>query len=584
MKNTALRLWLAALCAVMLGIVSPPRALAQAPPAPRASLLDFSSIHHPVVARNGMVASQESRASDVGAMILARGGNAFDAAAATHFALAVTLPRAGPISGGGFMLVHSAETGETIAIDYKETAPAAASADMYLTEDGSVDRASLAFSRRGAGVPGLVAAIDLMLEQYGTMSLAEVIQPALEMARDGIVVTDALAQALGFAEEALSAEPAAGEIFFGADGRPLRAGDLLVQSDLAWTFQQIAEHGADAFYRGAIAERIADDMAANGGLITRADLAEYEAIERDVLWHDYKGHQLALMPPPGSGGIHIAQMLNVMERFPIEAMGAGSAAKTQIMIEAMRQAYADRSEYLGDPAFVEVPTEWLMSESYADEIASEIVPGVARDSDDIAPGTNPVTEGEETTHLTVMDSDGNVVSSTTSINFSFGSGIVVPGTGLLMNNVMGDFSASPGTPNSFGLIGGFANSIQPRKRPLSSMTPTIVFREGQPYMATGSPGGSRIITSVLQILSNVIDHDMNVHEAAVAPRIHHQWWPDLVYVEQGLSIDTRRMLQGMGYTLEVGGTQGSLQSIMWRDGIFYGSADPRRPGAGVSGN
>lgn len=584
MKRRRFRLRLAAIWLPLLLLAANP-ATGQAQAAPRASLLEPADIHHPVVARNGMVASQEARASAVGAKILAQGGNAFDAAAATHFALAVTLPRAGPISGGGFMLLHDAESNETIALDYKESAPAAAHADMFIAEDGDVDNRSLGFSRLGAGVPGLVAAIDQMLEKYGTMTLAEVIQPALEMARDGIVVTDALADALSFAHTALSAEPAAGEIFFGPDGETLRAGDLLVQSDLAWTFGEIAEHGADAFYRGSIAQKIAADMEANGGLITLEDLAGYKAIERDVLWHDYKGYQLALMPPPGSGGIHIAQMLNIMERFPLEEWGAGSAASIQIMIESMRQAYADRSEYLGDPAFVDVPSEWLMSESYASEIAAEIQPGVARDSEDVSPGTMPVRESEETTHVTVMDKDGNVVSSTTSINFSFGSGIVIPGTGLLLNNVMGDFSASPGTPNAFGLVGGFANSIQPGKRPLSSMSPTIVFRDGTPYLATGSPGGSRIITAVLQILMNVIDHGMNVHEATVAPRVHHQWLPDLVYVERGMGVDTKRLLREMGYTLEEGRrTQGSLQSIMWKDGVFYGSADPRRPGAGIAGN
>ncbi|MCG8470044.1 MAG: gamma-glutamyltransferase [Gemmatimonadetes bacterium] len=585
MKNGALRsrsgiAWLA----ILFAAVMPVGAHAQAEATTRASLLDFGSVHHPVVARNGMVASQEMRASRVGALILAQGGNAFDAAAATHFALAVSLPRAGPISGGGFMLLHSAEADETLAIDYKETAPAAAHADMFVREDGAVDRDALAFSRRGAGVPGLVAAIDLMLEKYGTMTMAEVIQPALEMARDGIVVTQSLADALSFAREALGAEPAAGEIFFRPDGSTLRAGDELVQRDLAWTLSEIAEHGADAFYRGSIAEKIVADMEARGGLITRDDLAAYRAIERDVLWHDYKGYRLALMPPPGSGGIHIAQMLNVMEHFPVEDLGPGSAAKTQIMVEAMRQAYADRSEYLGDPAFVDVPIEWLMGESYASEIAAAIEPGVARDSENISPGTLPVEEGDDTTHLTVMDKWGNVVSSTTSINFSFGSGIVIPGTGLLLNNVMGDFSASPGTPNAFGLIGGFANSIQPGKRPLSSMSPTIVFRDDTPYLATGSPGGSRIITSVLQVLSNVLDHGMNIQEATVEPRIHHQWLPDLVYVERGVSVDTKHLLRGMGYTLEEGGrTQGSLQSIMWIDGVFYGSSDPRRPGAGVAG-
>lgn len=555
-------------------------AYGQQPPA----LLEFASITHPVSAKNGMVSSQVTLASQIGVDMMKNGGNAIDAAVATGFALAVTLPRAGNIAGGGFMLIYLADKNEFVALDYKEMAPAAASRDMFVKKDGTVDTHAVRFTRKGFGVPGTVAAFAKALSDHGTMTLKEVLAPSIKAAREGIVVTEGLAGALVFAKEKLSRDPEARNIFFNADGETLKVGDMLIQSDLAWSLEQIAKHGPDAFYKGEIARLISEDMAQNGGLVTMDDMANYVVAERKPVHGSYRGHDLTIMPPPSSGGVHIIQMMNIFENFDINTMGHNSAATIHIMAEAMRQAYADRSKYLGDPDFNNIPMKWLMSKEYAQETLQKISMKKARDSKDVNPGIAPQPESPDTTHYSVIDRHGNIVSNTYSLNYSYGAGIIPKGTGILLNNVMDDFSAKPGSPNGYGLIGGEANSIAPSKRALSSMTPVIVTKDGKPFFVTGSPGGSRIITTDLQILMNVIDHNMNISAATHAPRIHHQWLPNKLYVEPGISIDTINLLKEKGHDVEQSKrTMGSTQSIMKLGDYLYGSADPRRPGAAAIG-
>ncbi len=547
-------------------------------------LLEYGSIVHPVIARNGMVVSQERLASRIGADILKNGGNAIDAAVAVGFALAVTLPRAGNLAGGGFMLIYLSEKDKFVALDYKEMAPAAAGRDMYVLPDGRVDKHTVRYTRKGFGVPGTVAAFAEALREHGTMSLERVLQPAIGLARNGITVTDDLAFSLVYAAERLAKDPEAKRIFFGKDGSPLKAGDILYQKDLAWSLEQIAQFGPDAFYQGEIAGRIANDMKNGGGLVTQEDMADYTVAKREPIRAGYKNHELVIMPPPSSGGVHIAQMLNVFKHYDLGATGHNSAAGIHLMSEAMRQAYADRSKHLGDPDFNRIPVQWLTSDAYARRTIARISPDKARSSEDVNPGVAPLPESPDTTHYSVMDKSGNVVSNTYSLNYSYGSGIVAKDTGILLNNVMDDFSAKPGSANGYGLIGGEANAIAPKKRALSSMTPTIVMKDGRPFLVTGSPGGSRIITAVMQVILNVIDHNMNIAQATHAVRVHHQWLPDQILVEKGLNTDTIRLLQKKGHKVVISeSSMGSTQSILYKDGYFYGAADPRRPGAAAVG-
>jgi gamma-glutamyltranspeptidase/glutathione hydrolase len=543
------------------------------------AVLSERDIVHPVFAERGMVASQESLASRIGVEVLEAGGNAVDAAVAVGFALAVTLPRAGNLGGGGFMLVHDAESGETVAIDYREMAPAAAHADLFLDAAGEVDSEKAWYSRFAAGVPGTVAGLALALERYGTLSLAEALAPAIRLAEDGIVVTRELSQSLAERRERLLEVPATATIFFDADGRPPQPGARLIQADLAWSLKQIARDGPAAFYRGAIAERIAADMAANGGPMTLDDLAGYRAVVRRPVHGRYRGYDVYSMPPPSSGGVHLIQILNILEGYPLGELGHNGAASLHLMAEAMKLAYADRSRHLGDPDFWPVPVAGLTAKAYAEAQRATIDPERARPADEIGPGDPAPYESRETTHFSVMDRWGNAVANTYTLNFGYGSGIVAAGTGILLNNEMDDFSSKPGVPNAYGLIGGAANAIEPGKRPLSSMTPTIVAKDGRAFLATGSPGGSRIISTTLQILLNVIDHGLNVAAATYAPRVHHQWLPDELRVERGLSPDTLARLAAMGHTVVEGDAMGSTQSVLRADEGFYGAADPRRPGA-----
>ena len=539
---------------------------------------------HPVYAEHGIVASQEALATNIGLDILKRGGNAVDAAVAVGFALAVTLPQAGNLGGGGFMLVHIAETGETIAIDYREKAPLAATRDMFLDAEGKPDPKLSLFSGLSTGVPGTVAGLSMALDRYGTMSLKDVIAPATALARDGIVVTPDLAGALASNHDNFAKYMTSSEVFLKSDGSDLQPGDRLVQTDLAHSLELIAAEGPAAFYRGEIGKLIAAEMKRSGGLITEDDLAKYEAIERVPVKGTYRGYEVVSMPSPSSGGTHVIQILNILEGFPIGELGFGSAKTMHVMAEAMKRAYADRSEYLGDSDFTPVPISGLTSKDYAETLRAGIDQAHATASATIKPSDPYPHESEQTTHFSVVDKDGNAVSNTYTLNLLFGNGLVAEGTGILMNNEMDDFSAKPGVPNAYGLIGGAANAIEPGKRPLSSMSPTIVLKDGKVLLVTGSPGGSRIITTVLQVIMNVIDHGMNVAEASAAPRMHHQWLPDELRIEEGFSPDTLKLLEGMGHTIKVQPTMGSTQSIMRReDGALYGASDPRRPSALTAG-
>lgn len=540
----------------------------------------YDSLRHPVIGNQGMVSTQHFLASEIGAQVLSAGGNAVDAAVAIGFALAVVLPRAGNLGGGGFMLVYLAEEKKTIAIDYREMAPASAHPDMFLDAEGNVDKRKALFSHASAGVPGTVAGLVHAQEKYGTLPLSLVVKPAYELARNGFPVTYDLARVLAGAEH-LQRNPTSLKNYFNKDGQPFVAGNVLRQQDLAWSLREIMRHGADAFYKGRIAERIVADMEANQGLITREDLASYSVREREPVTGRYRGYEVVSMPPPSSGGVHVVQLLNVLENFPVTEFGFGSAAAIHTMTEAMKWAYADRSKYLGDPDYVEVPVEQLVDKTYAKAIASAINSDHARPSSDILPGQLFDDESHDTTHFSVVDVEGNVVSNTYTLNFSFGSGITVPETGILLNNEMDDFSAKPGVPNAYGLVGAEANKVEAGKRPLSSMTPTIVFRDGEPVLVIGSPGGSRIITTVLQTLVNVIDYGMNIAEAVSAPRFHHQWQPDMLFMEPGFSPDTVNLLQAKGHQLKQTRSMGSAQSIAIdrEQSVLKGAADPRKPDA-----
>lgn len=546
-----------------------------------AAIIRYDGIYQPVIGKNGMVSSQRMLSSQIGAEILSQGGNAVDAAVATGIALAVTLPRAGNLGGGGFMLVHMANSDQTIAIDYREMAPKAAHRDMYLDENGDVDNKKARFSHASIGVPGTVAGLAHALEKYGTMSWKEVLAPAIKLAEEGILVSYDTSESFKSRQKLLTANEATAQTFFKKNGVPYEAGEVLVQSDLANTLKHLAEHGPEEFYQGKIAELIAEDMEKHDGLITLEDLANYKVVEREVVRTTYQGYEVVSMPPTSSGGVHVAQMLNILEQYPVKENGSGSAQNIHLLAESMKLAYADRSEYLGDPDHVDVPIKGLTSKAYAQELAAKISLTKALPSSKIKPGKPAPYESPETTHFSVMDKFGNAVANTYTLNFSYGSGIVIPGTGILMNNVMDDFSSKPGVPNGFGLIGGEANSIQPTKRPLSTMTPTMILKDGEPFVVLGSPGGSRIITTVLQVVMNIIDHDMNIAEAVHAPRIHHQWLPDQLELEPGFSPDTVKILELYGQNVKAGRAMGSVQTIMHKNGYFYGISDPRRPGAGT---
>ena len=548
-----------------------------------APLIDFRSRFVPVAASGNMVVGPERLASEAGLIMLNQGGNAIDAAVATGFALAVTLPRAGNIGGGGFMLVHLAAENRNVFIDYREMAPAAATRDMFLTPEGKVDKRLAYFSHKASGVPGTVAGLIHALEQYGTLPLETVIQPAIDLAANGFTMDITLHQNLSARAERLAQDPETKRIFLREGGKAPAIGSLFKQPDLAGTLQRIADKGLEGFYAGKTAELIASDMAANDGLITQEDLASYVAVERTPVTGQFRGYDIVSAPPPSSGGIHVIQMLNILEPYPLETWGHNSAQYLHHVIEAMKLAYADRSEHLGDPDRMDAPIDFLLAKDYATTRRGIINSAQATASAKIAAGVMPAPESPDTTHYSVADSAGNVVSNTYTLNFSFGSHITIPGTGILMNNEMDDFAARPGFPNAYGLVQGEKNSVAPGRRPLSSMTPTLIFRDGEPWLATGSPGGSLIITAVMQTVLNAMTFDMNIAEAAAAPRIHHQWMPDRVLIEPGISRDTLDILEGMGHNIETTRrTLGRTNSIQLDGPWRYGYSDLRRPGGHVA--
>ena len=563
-------------------ITSPMRSLAQSE-SQGGPLIDYGTRFIPAIASRGMVSGPEKLASEAGLAMLKKGGNAIDAAVATGFALAVTLPRAGNIAGGGFMLVHLADANEQVFIDYREMAPAAASRDMFLNEDGTVNKRKAYNSVSAAGIPGTVAGLIHALEQYGTLDLKTVMQPAIDLAENGFAVPAALHLNLRSAAKRLGRNEEANRVYLGGTGTAPAMGTLFKQPDLAATLKRVRDKGFDGFYKGKTAALIAAEMQRGGGVMNADDLASYRAIERKPVRASFRGYDIVSAPPPSSGGVHVSQILKLLEPYPIEDMGHNSAAYLHLLIESMKLAYADRSEYLGDPDRTTIPIATLTSEPYLEKRRELIKDDEATPSEIIKPGDVDDYESTETTHFSVVDQFGNVVTNTYTINLNFGSGIVVPGTGMLLNNEMDDFAAKPGFPNGYGLVQGEANAVSAGSRPLSSMTPTLVFKEGKPWVATGSPGGSRIITAVAQTLLNLMAFDMTLGMATSSPRIHHQWMPDMAMVEPGISEDTIRILEKSKHKmLRSNSTIGRVNSVQIEDGWFYGYADPRRPGGHVA--
>ena len=534
-----------------------------------------------VVARGGMVVAQEARAAQIGADILKSGGNAIDAAVATGFALAVSYPRAGNIGGGGFMVIHLADGGDT-TIDYRETAPGRIDARSFLDEAGNADPGKSRDSALAIGVPGTVAGLTLAEQKYGSgkFTLAELIAPAIAMAREGIAVSDDTADSLPSVGPRLSRWAASAKIFFKTDGGALGPGDRLVQSDLADSLETIARAGPRAFYEGPVAQKIATAVQAAGGVMTTDDLKAYQAIERPPVRGNYRGYDVVSMAPPSSGGVELIEMLNILEGYDLGGIARANAARAlHLMVEAMKRAYADRALFLGDPDRVPNPVGLLTSKKYAAGWRAGIDPVRATAAADIRAGEVAQPEGRNTTHFSVVDHFGNAVANTYTLNFSYGVGLVAEGTGILLNNELDDFAAKAYAPNAYGLVGAEANAPGPGKRPLSSMTPSILLKDGKPVLVTGSPGGSRITTTVLQVIVNVIDRGMDIAAAVAAPRLHEQWMPDRVYVEPGIADDVVAALVAGGDKVVPQRRFTSANSIMIAPEGFVGAADPRTRGA-----
>lgn len=536
---------------------------------------DSYSIFQPVIAQEAIVATEELHASQAALAVLREGGNVIDAAVTIGFTLAVTLPNAGNIGGGGFMLYHDASVQETYALDFRETAPSGAHQATFLDGEGEVIDGRSLYSHYGVGVPGTVAGLIYAHEQWGQLPLARLLAPAIQLADEGVTVSPTLARALERTAHVMGKWPATTEIFW-RDGQPLQAGDLLVQKDLARTLELIAQQGSKAFYEGPIALAIAEEMSAYPGAITLEDLQNYQVALREPLQGTYKNQKIVTMPPPSSGGVHILQILNMAEHWPLTEWGHNSAQSIHYLAEAMKRAYADRSVFLGDPDFYTVPVQGLISKEYAALLAQTITEQ-ATPAQDIREGNPQDYEGDETTHYSILDNQGNAVAVTYTLNTNFGSGIVVPGTGILLNNEMDDFAVKPGVANAYGLIGGKANAVEPGKRPLSSMTPTMVFAEGRPVLVTGSPGGARIITTVLQTVLNALDYEMNPAQGAAAPRFHHQWLPDELRIEIGISPDTIDRLEQRGHKVVTKPAMGRTQTVQMRNERLEGYSDPRNP-------
>ena len=552
--------------------------LSLAVPAQTRQLLNYEAIHKPEAGSAGMVVSQNEAASRAGAESLREGGNAVDAAVATACVLAVTLPRAGNIGGDGFMLIHLADGDRYTAIDYRSAAPALATLDAYVGGDGKLEGHSAGI--RAAGVPGTVAGLALAHEKYGRLPWKRLLEPAIEMAGQGIVLSADEAFALDWGKERLARSAAGAAVFLHPDGEALRPGERLVQSDLAWTLRRIAEHGGEDFYRGQIAERLDAGMREHGGLLRKEDLMAYRAIEREPLRSSYRDAEVVTMPPASGGGAGIIGTLNVLEHFDLASMGAGSADALHLFAEASKLSWRDRLAHVGDTGFLDVPLRGLVAKPYAAGRAALIRMDRATPAADAQAGDPWAHESPDTTHFSVVDADGNVVSNTYTIGADFGSGVMIEGTGFLLGNLIGNFSlraqldaereGGPPPPNS----------MQPGRRPVSSMAPTMLVRDGRPWLVTGSPGGNTIPGTIVQTIINVVDFGMNVAEATMAPRVHqHMSGAGTLQVERGLSPDTLRLLEGRGHEISSGQTIGSTQMLLVQPGRVEGAADPRRPGA-----
>ena len=537
----------------------------------------LNAAHQPLRAKHGMVVAMESTAADVGVSVLKAGGNAVDAAVAVGFTMAVTHPFAGNLGGGGYMLIRMAD-GRTTFIDFREQAPAKASRNMYLDAKGGMTKDSVE-GWRSSGVPGTVRGFEIAVSKYGKKSWAENMAPAVELASKGFPVSYSLSEGLK-GSRSLAASPESKRIFQ-RDGKFYDVGETLVQPELAQTLQRISKNGANEFYEGETAKRFADEMAKHGGIISLADLKNYKAVERTPLSGTYKNYTVITSPPSSSGGIALLEMLGILEGSGYEKGGSGSASAIHYLAESMRRAYADRNEYVGDPDFVKVPIKGLLDPAYLAKLRASIDPEKATPSDSVKPGKPVGSESMETTHYSVVDSEGNAVAVTYTLNGGYGNGITVPGLGFLINNEMDDFASKPGTANMFGLVQGEANAIAPGKRPLSSMTPTIVLKDGKLFMTAGAPGGSRISTAVLQVILNVIDFGMNVQDAVDAPRVHHQWQPDKLSLERGISPDTVALLKSRGYDVDYapGVVIAQVAAIVNDGGWLQGGSDGRS-GAG----
>ena len=532
--------------------------------------------------KNGMITTQHFLATAVGEKILNSGGNAYDAAIAVGFTLAVVLPRAGNIGGGGFMVMHDSTLNKQFSIDYREKAPINSDKDMYLNSDGTFNDQKLStFGYLASGVPGTVAGLWEVHSKFGSLEWSKLLEDAIYYAENGFYITSYLSDMLVKYESKLSFYPETKKIF--QKNNPDFENKKLVQKDLAKTLKLIAQYGRDGFYLGPVAEKIHTQMQLNGGLITKDDLENYQPVWRTPLKSTYRDTEIITMGPPSSGGVHVIQMLNILESHNVSKIEHNSSEYINLLTEIMKYAYADRSKYLGDPDYYEVPVSQIISKNYAKTINKKINVGMVTPSSEIYPGTFSDNESYETTHFSIVDKDANAVSSTYTLNSTFGSGVVIKDTGILMNNEMDDFAAAPGIPNQFGLLGAKANQIVPGKRPLSSMTPTIVMKDGDFFFTTGSPGGSRIITAVLQSIINIVDYGMNLEEANVAKRIHHQWQPDLLQIESSIDPKIKNQLLELKYNIKIINPATCLQTIMYKDNMYYGYGDFRRPDAFASG-
>ena len=545
--------------------------------AQKRQLLEYPSIHSPVVGEQGMVVSQNATASRVGADILRDGGNAVDAAVAIGFALSVTLPRAGNLGGDGFMLIHDAKSGKQVLLDFRSVAPRSATPAMFLDNNGNEAEVA-GRGYRAPAVPGTVAGLALAHRRFGKLAWADVLAPAIALARNGVVLTPDEAFVFGWGKERLSTSAAARSVYYKADGALYRADETMRQPDLAWTLTQIAARGADGFYKGPVARRFAADMKANGGLITLEDLAAYRPVERPPLRGTYRGFEIVTAPPASAGGATLLNMLNMLEGFDLKSQGAGSASSLHLMAEATKLAYADRYRYLGDTDFVTPPVQGFISKAYGQARAKLIDPTRAKPAKVMGAGDPLKFESPSTTHFSVADAQGNVVSTTYTLGADFGSGVMIAGTGVLLNNQMNNFSHESAARALRDGLSPPLNAMAPGKRMLSTMMPTIVMKNGKPWLITGTPGGSTIINTVLQVIVNVVDFGLNVEEATHQPRIF-QDAGDTLRVEPNFNPDTVRLLKLMGHPITSDETMGSAQSIMIENGLFLGAADPRRPGA-----